>query len=73
MCWPIGDEGRGSSHAHTPSSRRVIRTQPGRKNDMQVSYAQEWDAQNPEGAYASMVHAIGGFMGALGSIPCCFW
>lgn len=51
----------------------MIRAQPGRKNDMVPSYAQEWEAQNPEGAYAGMIHAIGSFMGALGSIPCCFW
>ncbi|KAL1857149.1 hypothetical protein Plec18167_004624 [Paecilomyces lecythidis] len=54
----------------------VVKVQPARLDDLQPRYAQriQHSEENPEahGWYAGMIHGLGGCIGFLGAIPCCF-
>ncbi|KYK55332.1 stomatin-like protein [Drechmeria coniospora] len=54
-----------------PQSRMAV--QPPKKEDLQRSYATVVGDEEPQprGWYGSMIHALGGFIGTLGAIPCC--
>ncbi|KZM22440.1 uncharacterized protein EKO05_0000073 [Ascochyta rabiei] len=69
----IGTNGAGVRRA---VDEPIVKVQPPRREDLQPSYARviepdDADADN-HGWYGGMVNALGGIVGTLGAIPCCF-
>lgn len=77
------DSPRGSDHGKSPNNptmgfrpqnNGLIVVQPPRREDLQPSYAQTLQGDEPgdaHGWYGSMINTLGNLVGFCGAIPCC--
>ena len=63
---------RSAARDNASGDKGLLKVQPLRKQDMQVSYAQSFDVANANnGFYGSLMNCLGVVAGSLGQLPCC--